>query len=532
MPTRQIKTVHDHSLRAEIRLYALYRMLEAVTLLATIILYASAEEVMRSTLLYAVPACLIYLLVATTFIALAYTRISASRQIVLGTVFDLIFAGLLAWLIPQAADVIGPMLMLNVVAAALLVSLPFGLSIAVVAGTGLMLLSPRGWNDHLPYALIYIAIALVASRLGQKISQSDQVTEQQSLEIAELSRMNSLILERLPVGVLVVNGKGRIRTSNEVAQYLLRLDSSLPDEEILDLRSPPLARKLQRWIEGKPQDQELLAFRHHEARIEPQFLRLIPQGEEILIFLNDTSQAARRAETMTLATLGRFSASLAHEIRNPLSAINYAAQLLEESQSLDYMDRKMLDIIRQQVRRTNGIINSVLGLARRAPAQPQRFDLCQMVRNFADEYRIGFPLDNDTLTLRIPDEALMANADPDHVHQILMVLISNARYYGRMPDEPAHMTLRVAQEGNRCMVDVIDRGPGISDGAARSLFKPFYTTSSHGTGLGLYIARELAQNNRGDLEYLRRSSGSCFRLSMPLASAEPEMPGSAPQAVQ
>lgn len=428
MFSHQIKTVQDHSLRAEIRLYALYRMLEAVTLLAIIFLYGSAETTLRSSpLLYVLPVCLVYLLVASGFVALSYTRIAASLQIVLGTIFDLIFIGLIAWLAPQTSDVIAPMLMLNVAAAALLVSLPFGLTIAIIVGMGLMLFSSRGWGDQLPYALIYIAIALVASRLGHRITHSDQVTEQQSLEIAELSRMNSLILERLPVGVLVVNDKGRIRTSNEVAQYLLRLNSTLPDEEILDLRSPPLARKLQQWLEGKPLDQEQLSFRHHEARIEPQFLRLIPQGEEILIFLNDTSQAARRAETMTLATLGRFSASLAHEIRNPLSAINYAAQLLEESQSLDYMDRKMLDIIQQQVRRTNGIINSVLGLARRAPAQPQPFDLGQMVRNFADEYRIGFPLDNDTLTLRIPDEIVMAHADPDHVHQILMVLISNAR---------------------------------------------------------------------------------------------------------
>ncbi|PJK14307.1 PAS domain-containing sensor histidine kinase [Lysobacteraceae bacterium NML07-0707] len=519
--SRQFKTVHDHSLRAEIRLYALYRTLEAVTLLAMIIPYNTAEEPQHnSLLLYALPVCLSYLLVATGFIALAYTRVAAIRQIILGTIFDLIFIGLVAWLAPQTNDVIAPMLMLNVSAAALLVSLPLGLSIAVIAGIGLMLLSPKEWSDHLPYALIYIAIALVACRLGRKISYSDQVTEQQSLEIAELSRMNSLILERLPVGVLVVNDKGRIRTSNEVAQYLLRLNATLSDEEILDLRSPLLARKLQQWVEGKPVDQELLSFRHHEARIEPQFLRLLPQGEEILIFLNDTSQAARRAETMTLATLGRFSASLAHEIRNPLSAINYAAQLLEESKGLDYMDRKMLDIIQQQVRRTNGIINSVLGLAKREPAKPQQFDLCQMVRNFADEYSIGFPLDNDSLTLRIPEETVMAYADPDHVHQILMVLISNARYYGRMPDEPAHMTLRVARESSRCMVDVIDRGPGITEGAARSLFKPFYTTSSHGTGLGLYISRELAQNNRGDLEYLRRGSGSCFRLSIPCPQAQ------------
>ena len=220
---------------------------------------------------------------------------------------------------------------------------------------------------------------------------------------------------------------------------------------------------------------------------------------------------------MTLATLGRFSASLAHEVRNPLSAINYAAQLLEESNHLDMMDKKMLAIIQQQVRRTNGVINSVLGLAKREPANPQQFDLCKMLQYFTEEYRSGFPLDNDTLTLNVPEEPISVHADSNHLYQILMVLISNARYYGRLPDQPAHMTLQARVESNTCIIEVIDRGPGISENAARNLFKPFHTTSSHGTGLGLYIARELAQANNGDLKYLRRSNGTCFQLSIPVA---------------
>lgn len=515
--TRQIKTVHDHSLRAEIRLYALYRTLEAVTLLAMTMSFGDGGWLLESLPLgFPLAANLTYLLVALLFVGLAYTRIPASRQIVMGTLFDLAFISLLAWIAPQIIEIITPMWMLNVAAAALLVSLPFGLAIAITSGLILFWLVPSDWNYYLVYGLIYIAIALIASRLGKHISRSDQVTEQQSIEIAELSRMNALILERLPVGVLVVNEKGRIRTSNQVAKRLLRLDPGLTAEEILDLRSPPLSRKLQQWREGLPQDQELLSFRHDTAKVEPQFFRLAPKSDEVLIFLNDTSQAARRAETMTLATLGRFSASLAHEVRNPLSAINYAAQLLEESTHLNIMDRKMLGIIQQQVRRTNGIINSVLGLAKREAAKPQRFDICQMVHSFVEEYRTGFPLDNDTLTVRVPDNPIPVNVDPDHIHQILMVLISNARYYGRMPDQPAHMTLRVLSENNTCIIEVIDRGLGIPENAARNLFKPFYTTSSHGTGLGLYIARELAQSNNGKLKYLRRSNGSCFQLAVPI----------------
>ena len=128
-------------------------------------------------------------------------------------------------------------------------------------------------------------------------------------------------------------------------------------------------------------------------------------------------------------------------------------------------------------------------------------------------------LDNDTLELQVPKGVIRAHADPKHVHQILMVLVSNARYYGRMPDQPAQMILRLRDEGMHLLIDVLDRGPGIQEHAQKGLFRPFFTTSSHGTGLGLYIARELARANEGDLQYLRRANGSCFRLSLPHAPA-------------
>ena len=179
----------------------------------------------------------------------------------------------------------------------------------------------------------------------------------------------------------------------------------------------------------------------------------------------------------------------------------------------------MLDIIQQQIQRMNGIIDSVLGLARREEPKPEDFNLGQMLREFVAEYSAGFPLDNDTLELQVPNEPAFARADPKQVHQVLMVLVSNARYYGRMPQEPAQMTLRLRAEGGGFAIDVMDRGPGIPEQAQKSLFRPFFTTSSHGTGLGLYIARELARANGGDLQYLRRVNGSSFRLLLPAMPA-------------
>jgi two-component system sensor histidine kinase PilS (NtrC family) len=141
------------------------------------------------------------------------------------------------------------------------------------------------------------------------------------------------------------------------------------------------------------------------------------------------------------------------------------------------------------------------------------------VEEFAEEYRRSYPLDADTLELVLPPEPQPALADPKHVHQILLVLVSNARYYGRMPGEPARITLRVRRERQHALVDVLDTGPGIAEADERNLFRPFFTTSEHGTGLGLHIARELAHANQGELSYLRLPFGSCFRLSLQGATA-------------
>ncbi|MBA2238737.1 MAG: PAS domain-containing sensor histidine kinase, partial [Lysobacter sp.] len=270
-----------------------------------------------------------------------------------------------------------------------------------------------------------------------------------------------------------------------------------------------------------------------QPEVMPRFTRLLAGSDQTLIFLDDTSVASRRAESMTLATLGRFSASLAHEIRNPLAAINYAAQLLEESKQIPIADRRLLEIVRQQGTRMNGIIENVLGLARREPAQPEYVELVALATQFVDEYRSSHPLENDTLKADASKPVIAALVDPRQLHQVLTVLVHNALLYGRMPGLPARITLRVHLDAQQQpMIDVRDRGPGIPDRVVRQLFKPFFTTSAHGTGLGLYIARELCRANQASLEYVALpGGGSCFRVRlsgpMPLAAGVPASRASA-----
>jgi two-component system sensor histidine kinase PilS (NtrC family) len=247
----------------------------------------------------------------------------------------------------------------------------------------------------------------------------------------------------------------------------------------------------------------------------PRFARLQANSDQVLVFLDDTSLVSQRAESITLATLGRFSASLAHEIRNPLAAMSYAVQLLEESDDIRPADRRLLEIIHQHIVRMNGIVENVLGLARREPAKPVVVDIVEFARQFVEDYLVSHPIEGDMLSSSSALGTAPALFDPRQLHQAVTVLVSNALNYGRMPGEPARVTLRVGMDGGQPVLDVLDRGPGIPEPLRGRLFKPFFTTSSHGTGLGLYIARELCRANQASLDYVPTpGGGGCFRIRL------------------
>src|SRR5690606_29190114 len=194
-----------------------------------------------------------------------------------------------------------------------------------------------------------------------------------------------------------------------------------------------LALRLAQWLQDGSQDDAPMACGPDQAEILPRFARLGASSDSTLVFLDDTSMVSRRAESLTLAAMGRFSASLAHEIRNPLAAISYATRLLEESHDLGPSDRRLLQIIHQQCLRTNGIVESVLGLARRERAKPERIDLVGFLRRFIDDYRLVVPEENAQLRITGDCARLPVMVDPRHLQQIVTALVNNAVRYGHLP---------------------------------------------------------------------------------------------------
>ncbi len=513
--------------RRELYFFALYRVLIA-TLLAALVfspLTPFAGEAHRPLLAKAVAVG--YLLVSLALLLWGRNE-RWLQSIVFGSVLiDIVAATLLSHALPGASAGISMSLLFNIAAAALLLPLARAMMLALLASIASV--TEYIWqafegSDNLRtlaelamFVTSYLALAFISYQIGSRTRRTQQLADRRSAEVANLFEVNELIIRRMRTGVLVVDAAGQITLANEAASALLgdSEDDTGAEPQSLANASPELSRRLQRWRSGWQEEEQPLQLIPDQPEVLPRFARLLADSDLTLVFLDDTSVVSKRAESLTLSTLGRFSASLAHEIRNPLAAINYATQLLEESEHIGDADRRLLQIIHQQCQRTNGIVESVLAMARRERANPENLDLAAFVRRFVLEYKQTLSGDTDSLEVIIREPSVPALMDSRHLHQVLTALVHNALKYGRVAEEPARVRIRVASGERNAVIDVMDRGPGIPDAIAAQLFRPFYTTSEHGTGLGLYIARELCRANQAQLDYVSvPGGGACFRLTL------------------
>jgi two-component system sensor histidine kinase PilS (NtrC family) len=508
--------------------YSLYRVLEAGLLV--LILFGPISELVPPPLypLLGKGTALAYLALSPVLLYWAQRRVALRWQVLVGIVVDVSVAMLAIHALPAAASGVALMLVFNVGATAMLLPLRYGLAGGALAGAAMIAeyvwtyLSPSQVNDRpmaepLMFAVSFLSIAMLCYLLGRQLRESQALAERRGGELADLAAVNELIIRRMRTGVLLVDGEGTIRLANEAA--LLQLGDQGSSDRRLATLSPPLAERLASWRRTGSSDDTPLEVGADRVGVLPRFARLFAHDDAALVFLDDTALVSRRAESLTLAALGRFSASLAHEIRNPLAAINYATQLLQESPDINEADQRLLQIIHAQCQRTNGIVESVLGLARRERASADNVDLGAFVRRFVEDYRQVLPPEAGRLETG-GAERMHALVDPRHLQQVLTVLVQNALSHGHRAADPAQVSIVVGQAGGRAVVDVCDEGPGIPEDLRAQLFRPFFTTSEYGTGLGLYIARELCVANEATLEYLPRpEGGGCFRIGLPDAHA-------------
>jgi two-component system sensor histidine kinase PilS (NtrC family) len=363
----------------------------------------------------------------------------------------------------------------------------------------------------------FFAVAMFSQLIAQRMRQGEELAERRARDIADLQRLNEQIIRRLRTGILAISAERRVLLSNNASQQLLGLPAAIPPFARLADVSLLLDGALHAWQENPGMRSIPFKNTAESPEVTVNFARLSPQagnGSTVLAFLEDNTLLAQQAQKIKLGSLGRLTASIAHEVRNPLGAISHATQLLAESPAITGGDRRLLEIIEQHCRRVNGIIESVLGVSRRQPSSPQTFELEEWLLRFRDDYLGTSPAPAE-IDIKPPEPGLLVRFDPEQLRQVLTNLVGNGlRYSEREAGRP-----RVRIEAGRLdpmalpCVDVIDDGPGVPEDERSHLFEPFFTTESQGTGLGLYLSREICEANQARLDYIPREQGACFRIT-------------------
>ncbi len=356
----------------------------------------------------------------------------------------------------------------------------------------------------------FFTVSMLALELAKRAEQSEALAVEKTLDLADQQQLNAFIVQHLQSSIIILDQNDHIHEMNPSALRLFQL-AAMPNG--LNAISPQLNQHFQKWKSGASAD-SVFSVTENQINVYARFTQLGKTHKTYnMIFLEDSRLNNQRVQQSKLASLGRLTASIAHEIRNPLGAISHAGQLLAECQSLEKEDRRLTEIIRQHTTRVNDIIETILQISKRKSSQTEKIKLMPWLSKFVSDFQLEQQLDKSPLHITGNGADIEVLCDPGQLKQILDNLCCNAMKYSSK--ESDKISLNLTQFQSMPCVEVIDHGPGISDDQINEIFEPFFTTSSSGTGLGLYIAKELAELNQAKLEYVAtEDGGSCFRICL------------------
>jgi two-component system sensor histidine kinase PilS (NtrC family) len=337
---------------------------------------------------------------------------------------------------------------------------------------------------------------------------NEELARQRGITLENQGRISQRVIERMQDGVLVIDAAGCVQRHNPVAATLL--GPALAPTVALSACCGPLAVGLAGWQDaGAAASTDFRTATGGEIRAR--FEGTDSSTGEILIFLEDLGRLQERARQMKLAALGRLTASIAHEIRNPLSAIGHAGDLLREERRGAMQDR-LLKILADNVARLDRIVADILELGRRDRMQLEPLPLAAFCEDFLDGFARSQGLAAGVVVLQAA-EALTICFDRNHLHQILWNLVANAVRHGTGGPRSVCLRAGPAAAAGQVELHIIDDGGGVPEDVRRQIFEPFFTTHHLGTGLGLFIARELCEANGASLELVADADCGHFILA-------------------
>jgi two-component system, NtrC family, sensor histidine kinase PilS len=353
--------------------------------------------------------------------------------------------------------------------------------------------------------IAYFATAWLAHKFAGYTAGAEELAARREVDLANLAQVNQLIIQDMQDGVLVVDEEGLIRQRNAAAEKLLGKPAKTRGELLFAEYAPELYAYLQRW-------------RENPAKVQygkPVTARFVPVGRErycgAVIFLEDQRRIEAQAQQLKLAALGRLTTNIAHEIRNPLSAISHATELLLEEEEYDATQSRLLRIIGDNTQRLNRMVQEVLKLGRWAGGRPEAISLKDFLRRFVVDFSDIEKIPPGIFSTELESDCAVV-FDPSHLNQVMWNLSRNALRYSKNHPGSIRFVVAASPDEDKVKLDVIDDGPGVPVALRNQLFEPFFTTMSTGTGLGLCIAREVCEANGATLEYVPAERGAQFRV--------------------
>ncbi len=432
---------------------------------------------------------------------------------------------------------LGLLLIITTASASLISEGRLALFYAAMASIGILLeqsyrvfLIGQSADNYTPAVLLSLgcfATAWLAYSLAKRTQESELLASQRGLDVQNMAQINALITHEMQDGVLVVDQLFKIKHYNVQAVTLLGIDSKQSEssnwhEKSLNEISPEIASLMQLWLEETEQSNgfeptnnavsNYLKFTSLSRELRLRFLPIAENRRQgAVIFISDWSQMQTQAHQVKLAALGRLTANIAHEIRNPLSAISHANQLLQEEDS-DPTSKRMLQIISDNVQRLDQIIKDVLELNRRDRTNQESIHLESFMLDFYTQFCAVERIPAFCFKLECGDTNTMILFDRRHLNQILWNLCKNGWRHCKNEENSLKLTVSSLGKTRTVQIEISDDGDGIPEDIRSNLFEPFFTTEKTGTGLGLYIARELADANGAKLQYKPSDSGTQFMM--------------------
>jgi two-component system sensor histidine kinase PilS (NtrC family) len=520
-----------------LKLYNAYRLIVALLLFVTQDMLNNGNWLQNasvdffSTLVF---GYVIFSLISAVLTWLEKPNIDVSLPIQI--ILDITFIVLLMHAQEGSQSELGLLLIIAIASASLISEGRLALFYAAIATIGILLeqsyrifLIDKTVSNYTPAVLLSLgcfATAWLAYSLAKRTKQSELLASQRGLDIQNMAQINALITDEMQDGVLVVNQELQIKHHNNQARALLGLESENWHEKSLHEASSEIADMMQQWLGETESTGEfvptntmstnILKLNNTSREIR---LRFLPISENrrlgAVIFIEDWSQMQTQAHQVKLAALGRLTANIAHEIRNPLSAISHANQLLQEEDT-DPATKRMLQIISDNVQRLDQIIKDVLELNRRDRTNQETIPLESFVLDFYTQFCAVEKIPNNCFKLTLTNAETLVSFDRRHLNQILWNLSKNGWRHCKKLENSLKLALSLTENTKAVLIDIIDDGEGVPESIQNHLFEPFFTTEKSGTGLGLYIARELADANGAKLQYkslvTENTSGSQFSM--------------------